>query len=430
MTLYLIVIFLFCIIASSFFSGYETGFVSSNLIRIRHLAEKEHNSAAQQLTTHHDNPNRLITMLLIGNNLALVVGTTALTHAVGSGYATLVSLPLYLILGEIMPKSIFRQFPTRFVLLFFPIFRFLEVLMAPITIPVAWLSQRVLNLVKKDAQKLGALLSSLDDMRVLLDESHDQGTLDRDEHEMIHSVIDLQTQSAKEIMVPRIQIQALPETATRHELTSLFIESGRTRIPIYSDSIDQIIGVVNAFDLIMDSHPERKDIQRFIKPVIHVPDSMKLDDVLNTLRDAHQSMAIVTDEHGGTDGLITVEDILEEIFGEIHDEYDIAATQVRKVGPRAYVIDAQTQLYDLSRVVVLDFKDLDVETVGGWVNVLAGHIPVTGEVINAEGLRITVLEGTSTHVISIRLEMLDIDVPQSAVSPSDSTIDSRPKENK
>ena len=411
MVVYPLIIFVVCLVASSFFSGYETGFVSANLFRIRHLADKERQVDAMRLAAFYENPNRLITMLLVGNNLALVIGTMALTHLFGLGYASLIATPLFLVFGELMPKSIFRQFPTRLILSCFPIFRFFEGVLAPVTIPVAWLSQRFLNLVQGDGKGLRMLLASLDDMRVLVDESHDQGTLDPEEHEMIHSVIDLQTQSAREVMVPRIQIQALPQTATRHELTALFIKSGRTRIPIYAETIDQILGVANAFDLIKDPDPDQTDIHRFIKPVLHVPDSMKLDDVLKALRDARQSMAIVTDEHGGTDGLVTVEDILEEIFGEIHDEYDTATLQIKKVGPRAFVVDAQTTLYDLSKITPLNLGDMEVETVGGWVNQVAGHIPETGEVISDDRFKITVLEGTPTHVISIRLELPEVDAP-------------------
>lgn len=432
MIAYLLLIFLVCLIMSAFFSGYETGFVTANVFRIRHNAEKKQENSAARLTKHYDNPNRLITMLLIGNNLVLVIGTSALTRAVGPVLASLIATPLFLLFGEIMPKSIFRFFPTRLVLSLYPLLRFFEIALAPITIPVAWISQHFLNLLnRKEGNGLGMLLTSLDDIRYLVDESHDQGTLDPEEHEMIHSVIDLQTQCAKEIMVPRIQILALPETATRHELTEMFIQSGQSRLPIYSGTIDQVVGIVNVFELIKDPYPDRQDIKRFIKPVLHLPDTIKLDEALKAMRRGRHSIAIVTDEHGGTDGLITVEDILEEIFGEIHDEYDILTTQIRKVGPRAYVIDARTPLYDFAKAVPLVIEDLDVETVGGWVNHIAGHIPAIGEVISKDDFRITVLEGAPTHVISIRLELIDTNPMQPAkgISPDKDTPPS-PSENK
>jgi CBS domain containing-hemolysin-like protein len=405
MMMWAILIFLCSVIITGFFAGYETGFVSANLIRIRNMAEKQRKTDAMRLAAHYENPSRLITMLLIGTNLSLVVGTTALTRAVGPLLATLIATPVFLIFAEIVPKSVFRFFPTRLIVFFFPLIRFAEGIFAVVTVPVAWLSQHLLSLVDSEGKGMRMFLTSIEDMRMLVDESHDQGTLDPEEHEMIHSVIDLQTQCANEVMVPRIYIQAVPETATPQDLKTMFIDSGRTRVPVYAETIDHILGVVNAFDIIKDTSKELQDIRSFIKPILHVPDTMKLDDVLKAMRDARQSMAIVTDEHGGTDGLITVEDILEEIFGEIHDEYDVTTTQIKRVGSNAYVIDANASLEELSENLDIVIEDEEVETVGGWVNHLAGHIPVKGEVIHHESLRITVLEGQPSHVDSIRLEI-------------------------
>lgn len=401
------IIFGCSVIVNAFLSGYETGFLSGNLIRIRHLADKERNPDAMRLMAHYENPTRLITMLLVGTNLSLVVGTVSLTNAIGANLAAVVATPIFIFFAEVAPKSIFRHFPTRLILPLFPIVRVFEGLLWPITAPVAWISQLFLRFVNDDGKGMRMFVASMDDMRILVDESHDQGTLAPEEHEMIHSVIDLQTQRAKKIMVPRILIQALPESASLRELTALFIESGRTRIPIYADTIDHILGVVNAFDIIRDVHPEQEDIHRFIRPLLHVPDTMKLDDVLKAMRDARQSMAIVTDEHGGTDGLITVEDILEEIFGEIHDEYDIAENQIQKVGLNAYVIDADMPLMEAASAINVPIVDNEVETVGGWISHIAGRIPAKGEVIEQAPFKIVVLEGTPSHVSSIRLELTD-----------------------
>lgn len=410
--LWAVITFLCSVVITGFFAGYETGFVSANLIRIRNMADKKHKAAAMRLAAHYENPSRLITMLLIGTNLSLVLGTTALTRAFGPLLATLIATPVFLVFAEIVPKSVFRYFPTRLVIFFFPLIRIAEGLFAIITIPVAILSQALLKLVDSEGKGMRMFLTSIEDMRSLVDESHDQGTLDPEEHEMIHSVIDLQTQCANEVMVPRIYIQAVPESATPQELKTIFIESGRTRIPVYKETIDHILGVINAFDVIKVSNNELKDIRPFIKPILHVPDTMKLDDVLKAMRDARQSMAIVTDEHGGTDGLITVEDILEEIFGEIHDEYDITTTQIKQVGANAYVVDAKTSLEELSDYLNIAIQDEEVETVGGWVNRLAGHIPTKGEVIPHDLFRIIVLEGQPSHVTSIRLEVQNTSAPE------------------
>ncbi|NLN92416.1 MAG: HlyC/CorC family transporter [Candidatus Hydrogenedens sp.] len=412
-----ILIFLICVLGAFFFAAYETCFYSANLIRIRHLAEKEDNRLAARLLVHYKDPARLITLMLVGTNLVLVVGTIALSHAVGPGWATLIATPVYLFVGEIVPKSIARHFPQQMVIPLFPLVTFFDRLLAPITRPIVWLSKAVLKLLGREGEHMQPLARSREDVRILVDESHDQGALDPEEHEMIHSVIALQNQRAKEVMVPRIHVQALPQTSTRHELTAMFIESGRTRLPVYAESIDHVVGVANAFDLIKDTRTDRQDIARFIKPVIHVPDTMKLDDVLKVMRDERQSVAIVTDEYGGTDGLITLEDILEQIFGEIHDEYDLAPTQFRKIGPSAYFVDARMPLEAFCEALKIDPLENGAETVGGWVTRLAGHIPERGQVIPWENHKIIILEGAPNYISSIRLEMAmektpDHDLPQ------------------
>ncbi len=402
--LYFILFLAVILVLSAFFSGFETGFFSSNHIRVRFLAENERQPGAMRMLAHYERPGRLITTILVGNNLCLVVGTIALTSALGGTLATLVATPLFLFFGEILPKSIFRTHPTRLTLKLMPVMRFFDALLLPLALPVSWLSNALLRLAGGESREFTTLFNSLEEMRTLVDESADRGSMEPEEQEMIHSVMDLQTRLAKEIMVPRIDIAALPETATRGELVALLKESGKTRIPVYSGTVDKIVGVVNAFDLLTDATPEQTDITRFVREVMHVPDTMKLDDLLQAMRHNRQSMAVVTDEFGGTDGILCIEDILEEIFGEIHDEYDVQPQQWRRIGPNAWVIDARMSLDECAEALSLEIQDGEVETVGGWITHVAGRIPARGEVIQHGPFQITVLEGSPTHVSSIRLE--------------------------
>jgi CBS domain containing-hemolysin-like protein len=221
--------------------------------------------------------------------------------------------------------------------------------------------------------------------------------------------MDLQTQTAREIMVPRIKIQALPRTATRSELIRLLQDSGRTRIPIFEESIDEIIGVISAFDVLRDSEPGSESIEHLIQQVMHVPDTIHLDDLLKEMRAKKQTIAILTDEYGGTDGLICIEDILEEIFGEIHDEFDEAVQHIRKVGKNAFVIDARLALEDAAEAMKLPIKDDEVDTVGGWILHITNRIPKPGEVFELDKYKITVLAGDLTHISKIRLEVMPTD---------------------
>jgi len=401
---FLLALFALGVLLNAFFAGYETGFVSSNPIRIRHMAEVEGDKRAKKLLRYIEQPDRMITLVLVGTNLALIFGTIALTRAVDPTWSAIIATPAFLIFGEVMPKSMFRLHPNRFAVACMPLIRFFDSLLAPLVAPVTLLSSWMLP-TKEDSSDTRLMVATPDDIRVLVDESADHGAIEPEEQEMIHSIIDLTKQSAKEVFVPRIDIVAVSDTATKSELVAVFKESGHTRIPVYRETVDQIIGVVNAFDLLRDTEPDKNDITRFVRDIMHVPDSMKLDDVLRAMRNERQSLAVVTDEYGGTDGLLSIEDVLEEVFGEIHDEFDKAETPIRKVGPSAFVVDARTPLPELTAAIDMTIDDEEVETVGGWLMHAVGRIPQKGEVIELELFRITVLEGGPNHVSSVRLEV-------------------------
>jgi len=412
------IVFVLALVLQALFAGYETGFVSANPIRVRHLAEEENSPKAKCLLRHLDHPDQMLTTLLIGTNLMVVICTLVVSREVenlsSDGYArfiddivsSVIVAPLMLVFAEIIPKSIFRIHPTRLSLAFLPVIRFTYTLMAPVAAPVAWLTRGLLKLFGGEGQHMNVLMSSLEDVRVLVDEGVDHGTIKREEQEMIHSVIDLQTTTVKEIMVPRIAIQGVPETATRDELETLFVNSGRTRLPVYQDTVDRIVGVINAYSLLIDPEPQREDIKRFVKEVLHVPDTMKVGDLFQLMKHTKQHLAVVTDEYGGTDGLVTIEDILEEIFGEIQDEYDHEERRIHKVGPNAYAVDARVPLEEASEAIGAEIKDDEVETVGGWLMHVAGHIPVQGEVIEHERFRVTVLVGTPSCISRVRIDIV------------------------
>ncbi|HOE66283.1 MAG TPA: hemolysin family protein [Candidatus Hydrogenedentes bacterium] len=400
-------LFFLTVLLQALFSGYETGFISTNPIRIRYLAEEQELPRAARLLRHIHRPDTMLTMLLIANSILLIVGTTALSKAFDSpAIATLIAAPTYLIFSEIVPKSIFRVHPNRLSLTLLPVIRVFYVLLAPVAVPIALLTRTLMRTRETGQSHINPLMTSLDDVRILVDESAEHGTIEREEQRMIHSVIDLQTTQAYEIMVPRIDMEALPDTATRQELLTRFVETGRTRIPIYKDTIDTIVGVVNAYDVLLDADPDNPDIGRFVREALHVPDTLKLDELLRQLRAAKQHMAIVTDEYGGTDGLVTIEDILEEIFGDIQDEHDREESPIRQVGPNAYVVDARMALEEAAEAMGIAIEDDEVETVGGWVMHAAGRIPLQGEVMTLERFRVTLLEGGPNCVNRIRVEIM------------------------
>ncbi|HOJ67541.1 MAG TPA: hemolysin family protein [Candidatus Hydrogenedentes bacterium] len=392
------------LILSAFFSGYETGFLSSNPVRIRRVAEENKDPRARRILRYYDHPDLLITSILVGNNLAVVAGSITLAITLNDLWATVVGVPLFLFFGEVLPKSLFRLHPTEFTLAGEPVMRWFNRLLAPVVLPLHRLTHALFPHLGVERSGAKRLFNSLEEMRALVDESVDRGSLDEEEQEMIHSVIDLQKIQAKDVMVPRIRVVALPVTASRGELMALFRQSGKTRIPLYEGSMDKIVGIASAFDLLTDPEPDNQDIRRLSRAVLHVPDTMKLDDLLETMRRERQHLVVVVDEYGGTDGIICIEDILEQIFGEIHDEYDEQRAQVRRIGPHAFLVDGATPLEECAEAVGLPLNDPEVSTVGGWVCHLAGRIPRRGEVIRSPFCLVTILEGSPTHVRLIRLE--------------------------
>lgn len=402
---------------NAFFAAYETAFIASNAIRVRFLAQQDGDASAKRLLQYLETPDRMITLLLIGTNLALVTGTMALTQSVGAFWAIVIATPVFLLFGDLIPRSIVRLHPTAAALRALPLIKFFDWLLRPVTAPVAWLSARMIAAAGAHEKNMRHMVTTPSDMRVLVDESADRGTIEEEEKEMIHSVMDLQHRLAKEVMVPRIDICALPASATRAELITVLRESGHTRIPLYSGSVDQIIGVVSAFSVLTDPDPDPAgSIKRYMKEIMHVPDTMRVGDVLKRMRDTRQRMAIVTDEYGGTDGLITVEDVLEEIFGEIHDEHDKEDVRIRKVAENAWVLDARLPLADAAEGIGSEIEDEDVETIGGWLMHVTGRIPQKGELVKHGRFHLMVLDGGPSYIDSVYIEVQP-DTPPAAPAP-------------
>lgn len=413
-----ILLFAAGVVGNAFFAAYETAFIGSTAIRVRNQAQTANDASAKRLLRYLDAPDRMITLLLLGSNLSLVTGTMVLTQTLGAVYATALALPVFLLFGDLLPRSMARIQPTAVALRALPVILFFDWLLRPLTAPIAWVSARVIALSGARETDMRHMVTTPSDMRVLVDESADHGTILEEEKEMIHSVMDLQHRLAKEVMVPRIDICALPVTATRKELIEVLRESGHTRVPLFNGTVDRIVGVVSAFAVLTD-HDTNPDgpIKRYMKEIMHVPDTMRVGDVLKKMRDTRQRMAIVTDEYGGTDGLITVEDILEEIFGEIHDEHDKDDVRIRKVAENAWVLDARLPLQDASEGIHAEIDDENVETIGGWLMHITGRIPKKGELIKHGRFHIMVLDGGPSYLESLYIEVQG-DTPVVAAVPA------------
>ncbi len=402
-----IAIFILCVLLHGLLVGYETGIVYSDRARLVELASGGPAGRAAHLVQRFTNPGRAVTTRVLGTALAMIIGLLALEYAVTSAWiAAAIAAPCFLVLGEFVPRSLFRYRPNALLIALYPVLDRVDLVLAILVMPTMYVFRGLFALAGAQQRDISPVLSTEEDLRNLIEANVARGSIDKEEQEMIHSIMDLDKIQANEIMVPRIDIQALPETATKAELAELFVKCGRTRIPIYRDRIDSVIGVANVYDVLLDSQDDQS-ITRFVQDVLHVPDSKTLDELLQELKTDPQHLAIVTDEYGGTDGLVTLEDALEEIFGEIQDEHDAERAQIRQVGPKAYVVEARMYLEDLSEAIGVTVEDDEVETVAGWVMRLAGRIPAQGEKLRRGNFRITILEGQSHQISKVRLDVLE-----------------------
>ncbi len=400
----LFILFIGGVLFAAFFAGYETGFISLNPIRVKNLSEKGNSRRAYILLQYLHSPDQLLIVLLLGTNFSIVIASIALTELIGEPFLSLlIATGVILYFGEILPKTIFRVHSNALCHFFVPVIVVFDFLFKPLSIPIVWFYSKTLG-SNHWFVSLKSLMRSPEDMKRLVEQGTEHGGIHEEERDLIHSVFDLQQKVAKEIMVPRIDICAVANDASRDEVIKVFRETRYTRIPVYEENIDHIIGIIKAFDLIKDRDRENQDIRRFLRPVLFITDATPLDEILKQMRQQHQTMAIVVDEYGGTAGLITLEDILEEIFGEIRDEHDQEELPVRQMGPGDYIVRARTSLEEFQEMTGIDLVDEEVETIGGWLIKTAQRIPQKGEVLMAGPFRITILDGKPNLITLMRME--------------------------
>lgn len=409
-----IIILLVLLFLSAFFSATETALFSSNKTRIRHMAE-EGNRKALLTKRLLDQPNRLISTILIGNN-AVNIGATALATSIainffgdsGAGIATGVMTILVLIFGEITPKTLASQHAEDFSMRISGFISLLSKVLFPL---IKGLNLITNNLVKVlGGTKPDNPLITEEELRMLVNVGEEEGFIDADEREMIDSIFELDDTLVREIMVPRIDIKAVNMTESMDYVVKMVIEVGHSRIPVYENNIDNIIGVIYAKDLL---HPllsdplGEPDIQQLMRPAYYVPESKKVADLFAELRKEKVHMAIVLDEYGGTAGLVTIEDVIEEIVGEIQDEFDQEESQIVTLPDGNLLVDARTPIYDINEILEMDLPDDEFDTISGLVFHILGRVPIEGqEVYIGDDLHVVVEKVEGRRITKVRLSKI------------------------
>ncbi len=422
-----LIVIIICVIFSAYFSATETALSTFNKIRMKNLAEKG-NKKASLVIKLADNYDTLLTTILIGNNivniLAASMGTLYFTELLRNGdtgatVSTVVLTLVILIFGEISPKTIAKKHPEAFSLFTAPIINAILYILTPLSF-LFKLWQKLLAKIFK-AKEDTAMTE--EELISIIEEAEEEGGLDEEESTLIKSAIEFNDLEVGDIFTPRIDITAVAIDDGFEEIKAQFTDSGFSRLPVYEDDLDNIVGILYYKDFFTHEPDSGEDIHEIIKPVIYVTKTQKISDLLKELQQKQLHMAIVTDEYGSTAGILTLEDILEEIVGEIWDEHDEKIEEFKEIGEKEYIISGKANLDKVLSNLEIDDAP-EALTVNGWAMDELGKVPEVGDTFEALGLSVKVLEMDgrrieNIHVTDIR-ETEDDDDERSSRDKSDS----------
>lgn len=400
-----LVLLLFCVLGSAFGSGSETALVSASRTRIQHLASEGVRSARLALGILNQRERILAATLIVTNvfNIAgAAIATVSFQRWIGSLApiaAIAVMTCVFLVVSEIVPKAYFRHHADQMLVKAAVLWKVLSWILAPITFPVQVLTNSVFRLF---GSRPKSLYTTREEIKLVLEESAETGGLGRHEQEMLESTLDYATTIVREVMVPISEVALLLETARSEELISLVRMQPYTRIPVYRERVDQIVGLVNVFDVLYDK--QRKTFLRpYVRPARLVPDTKGIDKLFLEMQRARESLAVVVNEFGACIGIVTLEDIIEEIFGELADEHEDATPEIQKKGPGCFQVSARTDIDDLNDETGFAIPKVGFETVGGYVLHRLGRIPRKGETFTDGGLDVHVIEANRYGVKMVEL---------------------------
>ena len=399
---------------SAFFSSTETAFTSFNHARVKTLA-RSGNKRARLAIELSDKYDKLLSSILIGNNIVNILASSLATvvfvawlGGAGVSVSTVVMTVLVLIFGEISPKTLAKDHADQLVLAFAPYINFIMLLLTPLNwIFAQW--RKLLALVFPAPKDEGM---AEEELLTLVAEAEQEGEIDEHESDLIRSAIEFNDQTAEDILTHRVDIVALDVEMTMDEAEQVFHENTFSRLPVYEDSIDSIVGVIHEKDFF--NNRTATSLREIMKPPLFVTPTSRISDLLHTLQKAKSHMAIVSDEYGGTMGIVTMEDIIEELVGEIYDEHDQVVESFKKLPDGSYLIDCTASLRDMQELFAIQ-GDFDAATVGGWVLDQMGRIPAVGDTFvydNRLSVRVTRVE--STRVLEISVHQLDGAAEQTA----------------
>ena len=393
-----------CLLLSAYFSATETAFSSASTTRLKTLAEKGNANAALacRLLEQYD---RLLSTILIGNNIVNIatasIGTVLFVHHYGDAGATIstvVVTVVVLIFGEISPKSIAKDCAERFAMFSAPILRVLIWVLLPLNL----LFSLWKKLLAKAFRLNGESKMSQEELLMLVDEVQQGGSIDKSEGELLRNAIEFSEQQAKDILIHRVDLAALPVAASREEAAALFTNTKYSRLLVYQDSIDHILGTIHRKDFYVGCGVTDKPIAELLSPTIFVPENEPISLLLKKMQQGKTHVAVVVDEYGGTCGIVTMEDILEELVGEIWDEHEQEEVPIRETAEHTYLVDAGMDFDDFADFFYLK-TDAEMVSVSGWVMERCGGVPESGDRFTYDDLDVLVVKVDHHRIEELRV---------------------------
>ena len=396
---------------SAFFSATETAFSSVNKIRLKNMANDGDRRAKKALDLA-ENYDKLLTTILVGNNLVNIMATalatvlfTRIYHDLGATISTAVMTVVVLIFGEVTPKSIAKETPEKFAMSVCGIVGFLVVLLTPINLLFTLWKMLISHLfhVENDEGM------TQEELITIVEEAMNDGDLEEHESDLITAAIEFNDLEVNEILTPRVDVVALDIETSMEEMEEAFRTNSFSRFPIYENTIDNVIGILHEKDFYYAFYNDAKDVRAILKPIQYTSSHVKISELLRQLQNSKTHMAVVLDEYGGTAGIITMEDILEELVGEIYDEHDEIREYWHQVDEKTYLVEGDCDLGEMFELFDMEETDdeYDVNTVSGWAIQNMNRIPKEGDTFVADDLFVTIMGADEKLVKNIKVQLLE-----------------------
>ena len=402
-----LVVIVICVILSAYFSATETAFASLNHIRVKNMAEKGDRRAmlVMKLLGRYDS---VLSTILVGNNVVNIGATSLATvffvrmlgEDAGSGLATLVTTLVLLIFGEISPKSMASEFPEQVAMFSAPLLRCIMVVLTPVNFLFGLWKKFLAKIIKGEEDR--AITD--EELLTIVDEAETGGSIGEEESDLIRNSIEFPDQEAVDILTPRVDIVGVEYGTSNQEIADIFAQTGYSRLPVYREDMDHITGILYEKDFYNKIYGSDRSIDSIIRPTVFITEHKKIDELLRELQQKKIHLAVVVDEYGGTVGIVSMEDILEELVGEIWDEHDEIVQEIRKITDCDYVVEGSANLEKLFDEIGCE-REHDSITVSGWILEIAGKVPSRGDVYHYENMTIRILEMDGHRVGKIKIHV-------------------------